>query len=96
MFTNAAFLQEWKDFILEARFLSRKVIILGDFNVHTNKVQHTDSIKVFVADAACGFEQLVVGSTHTDGHTLDMLFYKPEKVLCHNAMYMKCRCLITI
>ena len=53
---------------------SKSLIIVGDFNVHFEKNELRDTISLSDLMSSFGLSQLVVGPTHTHGHTLDLIF----------------------
>ena len=66
------------DFLMHINSFNSKVILLGDFNVHVD-ISHKPDVKHFLSSTqSSGFFQHVSGSTHKHGHTLDLLFSRPE------------------
>ena len=61
--------------ILERSIMkSDSLIVLGDFNVWADVENNTKTIKVSTIMNSFGLTQLVYGSTHTGGHTLDHVY----------------------
>ena len=69
----AAFLLEFREFI-ESTFIHKKnLVILGDFNLHVNKVFEPDIIQFNEILSTFGLSQLIDQPTHVSGNTLDLL-----------------------
>ena len=49
----------------------------GDFNVHFEKIESNEALKLQNVTTSFGLQQHVIGSTHRLGHTLDLIFCNP-------------------
>ena len=56
---------------------SHSFLLVGDFNVHFEKTNSPDAIKLENLLSSFGLTQHVSGSTHKKGHTIDLLFCNP-------------------
>ena len=75
---TSEFLSDFDDFLMHINSFNSKVILLGDFNVHVD-ISHKPDVKHFLSSTqSSGFFQHVFGPTHKHGHTLDLLFSRPE------------------
>jgi hypothetical protein len=72
------FLQEFDTFIDEISLMPNKLIILGDFNIHVNKPEKSDSSQFLNSILINGFHQHISEPTHIHGNTLDLLISRPE------------------
>jgi hypothetical protein len=69
----ANYLKEFDEFMSEVALMPRKVILLGDFNIHAD-MPHKSEVRRFLTSVeTTGFFQHVVGPTHRSGHTLDLV-----------------------
>ncbi len=75
------YLREFDELIEFVNSLNRKVLLAGDFNVHVDIPTKYDSSHVLTTLAGTGFVQHVVGPTHKDGHTLDLVISRETEHL---------------
>ena len=52
---------------------NERLVITGDFNVYVDNLTDQNAIKFLDILESCCLEQHVVGHTHVDGHTLDLI-----------------------
>ena len=71
-------LQELLDHLLT---LNGKHLVGGDFNIHVNE-NNSETRKLLQLFTSYNFVQNVVGSTHRDGNTLDLIFSSSNVTLC--------------
>ena len=72
-FTTSLFLSEFTMLLDNLSITSGELLILGDFNLHVDKPSDPDASQFFGLLYAFGLTQHVRGSTHTHGHTLDLV-----------------------
>ena len=70
-------------FLEELCVTSHKLLLLGDFNIHVDVPENSESKKFLEILSNTGMIQYVVGPTHKSGHTLDLLFSRQEDDLIH-------------
>ncbi len=51
---------------------------MGDFNLHVDSVSSIPAKKFLTMMESYGFHQYVTGPTHDKGHTLDLVFARPD------------------
>ena len=75
------FIDEITDLLTDTVPKYPNLIILGDFNISTEKVPNPDTVIFNDAMAALGLQQHVQGPTHKMGNTLDLIFSQLETQL---------------
>jgi len=74
----STFLREFEDFIGEISLFPRKIIVLGDFNIHVD-VPSKSEVKRFLTYLETNdFQQHVMHPTHVSGHILDLIMSRPS------------------
>ena len=68
------FLIDLDDIVNDHFSNSHSLIIVGDFNVHFEKVDLHDTVLLTDLMSSFGLSQLIIGPTHKHGHTLDLIF----------------------
>ena len=68
-----AFLTEFYGFIENTYINLKNLVILGDFNLHVNKVFEPEIVRFSEILTTFGFNQLIDKPTHMSGNTLDLL-----------------------
>ena len=51
-----------------------KLLVLGDFNVHADKITFSQALDLVSAMATLGLSQFFTGPTHQAGYTLDLIY----------------------
>ena len=72
------FLREFDSFVDHVNSLGTKSVITGDFNIHVDNPSKSDASHFLTTIDNVGFLQYVYGSTHKNGHTLDLIIARPE------------------
>ena len=72
-FHPSLFLEEFQDFLERIVMQTGKIIILGDFNLHVNKVFNPEIIHFNSILSSFGLSQLIDQPTHIAGNTLDLV-----------------------
>lgn len=67
------FLDDFTEFLASIIKLE-KVLFIGDFNIHIDKVSCNMAANLLAITDSFNFTQHVSGPTHTKGHTLDLVF----------------------
>ncbi|PIK34016.1 hypothetical protein BSL78_29160 [Apostichopus japonicus] len=70
---TADFLDEFASFLEVLVIAPGRLIILGDFNIHVDNASNGDALKFHDLLCSMNLVQLVRGSTHASGHTLDLV-----------------------
>lgn len=65
-----------------------EIILLGDFNIHIDNVYDANAQRFLDLLDAFGLQQHVTSSTHTHGHTLDLVITRPSLLLCNMNVYV--------
>ena len=71
------FVTELENLLEEHTKYSHSLILAGDFNVHFEKIESNEALKLQNVTTSFGLQQHVIGSTHRLGHTLDLIFCNP-------------------
>ncbi|XP_072017488.1 uncharacterized protein [Amphiura filiformis] len=78
-FKTSTFLDEFDTFIGGfVNTLNRKVVLVGDFNIHVNNPTKSDVTNFMTTLGISGFEQHITFPTHRSGNTLDLVISRPE------------------
>lgn len=56
-------------------------LLIGDFNHHAEILSDSDTNKLITSMDTLGLVQMVTGSTHSAGHTLDLLFSNSKDIV---------------
>ena len=70
--SQSTFQTEFED-LLEFTMNCRNLIILGDFNIHADRISDSFTANYLNLIHHFGLKQHVTGPTHTSGHTLDLI-----------------------
>ena len=70
---KSSFIDELGDLLETTSTLSGKLVLLGDFNVHLDKISEPEAIQLRSLLDSFGMEQHVDGPTHIRGHTLGLV-----------------------
>ena len=76
--SSSAFLLEFREFIESTYIQMKNLVILGDFNLHVNKVSEPDVICFNEMLSTFGLSQLIDHPTHVSGNTLDLLIINKD------------------
>ena len=85
--TNIVFITEFTEFLTEANSKDNNILILGDFNIHTNDLEDTDLCLLLDNISAFNLKQQVDIPMHNLGCTLDIIItenpqeYQVEKII---------------
>ena len=71
--STSIFFDEFSSLLESVSLSSVDVIITGDFNLHVDSLENSDGRKMLDLIYSFDFEQHVSESTHSHGHTLDLL-----------------------
>jgi hypothetical protein len=72
------FLAEIEAFVESLAVVLDKLIVMGDFNLHVDSSSSIPAKKFLTMMESYGFHQYVTGPTHDKGHTLDLVFARPD------------------
>ncbi len=72
-FLPATFLREFEDLMGEVALMPRKIIIVGDFNVHVDEPSEWEARRFLTCVETSGFYQHITTATHKKGHILDLV-----------------------
>ena len=70
------FLEEFSSLLESANLLNNHLLICGDFNIHVDNSQDSDAKAMLDLLESAGLHQEISESTHTHGHTLDLLIVR--------------------
>ena len=79
--TTQQFLSEFGNLLEQFSSCDSHLFIVGDFNLHIDNPQNTDTKKFTLAIDSCGLKQWVQSSTHIHGHILDLLITNSDSVV---------------
>ena len=82
--TVGLFLSEFQDFLQHHMIKSRNILSVGYFNFHYEDTLNADASRFRDNLSTHSLCQLVSGSTHMDGHTLDLVITKSTDNLVSN------------
>ena len=71
--TTAMFLEEISQFLQDCAISKGDLVVVGDFNIHLNKIDDPDTRRFNQLIESLGLIQTAVGPTHRDGNTLDVV-----------------------
>ena len=77
------FLVELESFLTAHSKYSQSILLAGDFNVHYDKTDSPEVVKLNNVLSAFGLAQHVTGPTHKLKHTLDLVYTNPFE--CHSS-----------
>ena len=69
----STFFSEFSDYLETVVLCKEHLLIAGDFNIHVDVPEDSDSIKLLDLLESFSLRQHVVGPTHILGHTLDLV-----------------------
>ena len=72
------FFDQFAGFLEHVDSLPGKTVLLGDFNIHFEKPENSNTQKLQNITKMFSFTQSVTEPTHCKGHMLDLIFYKLE------------------
>ena len=85
--TITMFMDEFTAWLLDQLTIESNILLLGDFNIQTNKIDTNADIKIFMDTIeALGLQQWVDFGTHHLGNTIDLVFTE----LASNIQIVKC------
>ena len=74
--SNAMFVDDLTELITKRVPNQQNAVILGDFNIHMDKLEDNGAITLNNTIEAIGLKQHISGPTHKVGNTLDLIFTK--------------------
>ena len=77
-FRQSTFLTEFENFIGEVALMPRKVVVVGDFNIHVDLPSKPEVRRLLTSFETNGFQQHVKDPTHSYGHILDLVISRPD------------------
>ena len=77
------FHNEFTDILVRYHLIKHEVIILGDFNFHVNKHDDKDAKEFIEILENFNLIQHIVGPTHREGNTLDLLITRKKSLVNH-------------
>ena len=75
--TNAKFIDEFTEYLVDSIMTYNNIVILGDFNLHINDQEDPDTNIFIDTTAALGLNQYVDFVTHNKGNILDLVMTEP-------------------
>ena len=68
-----SFFTEFSDYLENVVLCKEQLVVVGDFNIHVDVPNDSDSSKFLDLLESFSLQQHVVGPTHIHGHTLDLV-----------------------
>ncbi|XP_072033092.1 uncharacterized protein [Amphiura filiformis] len=81
---TSEFLDDFDNFIEFVNTMSSKIVLVGDFNIHVNEPFKSDVSHFLTTIDNAGFHQHVVGPTHINGNTIDLVISRLDEDLVMN------------
>ena len=81
---TGTFISDFDDFLSDIFVHYDRILICGDINIHLDNQQSSDTKKFIDVIESYGLNQLVEGSTHKAGHTLDVVISSHQVVSDNN------------
>ena len=69
----SSFFTEFSDYLKTVVLCKEQLVVVGDFNIHVDVPNNSDSTKFLDILESFSLQQHVVGPTHIHGHTLDLV-----------------------
>ena len=79
--TMSTFFHEFSTLLEEISILAHEILILGDFNIHTDVAQNPTTRRFNDITTTFNLVQYVSDSTYENGQTLDLLLSRPGDVI---------------
>ena len=79
--SNTTFLDEFEEYLESVVLCDEMLCIAGDFNIHMNKSQDCDQIRLSSILNSCGLINHVHVPTHKSGNTLDLIITRDNNEL---------------
>ena len=76
--THSMFFDQFPDFLEHCDSLHGKTLFVGDFNIHVDDVKDCYARRLLTMFEMFSFCQSVTGPTQKRGHTLDLVFHRPD------------------
>ena len=86
--TTAKFFNEFADLTEELTNCHRPLLITGDFNFHLDNNDNADAHNFLDFLESANMTQHVTGSTHSKGHTLDLIITRGDESLVHDVIIL--------
>ena len=78
---TTVFFREFSDYLESVLLSKRQILFTGDFNIHIDNPRDSDAIKFADLFKSFGVQQHVKGSTHKEGHTLDLIITRCSEIV---------------
>ena len=75
--TNAKFIDEFTEYLVESIMTYNNIVILGDFNLYINNQEDPDTGIFIDTITAFGLDQYINFATHNKGNILDLVMAEP-------------------
>ena len=82
------FQHEFEQLVSELGGRPGRLLLCGDFNVHMDDTSSPGVAQLVETLESHDLHQAVCGSTHTSGHTLDLVITKPHDLICSTPLVL--------
>ncbi len=89
--TERVFFEEFSEQLESWMLSSGSLLIMGDFNIHVEDPSDCHGKRLLNILASCGLSQHVIGPTHKDGGTLDLVITRDDDTLLHGVPHVDYR-----
>lgn len=76
--TIREFCEEFETLLTDITMFAGSIVIGGDFNIHVNKLDHTEVCQFIDVLESFGLHQHIKESTHNQGNTIDLVISRAE------------------
>ena len=87
-FTITKFFSEFAKLTEDLTNCHSPLLITGDFNFHLDNDDNADARNFLVFPESANMTQHVTGSTHSKGHTLDLIITRSDENLVHDVIIL--------
>ena len=81
IFPTTVFFREFSDYLESVLLCNEQILFTGDFNIHIDNPRDSDAIKFADLLESFAVQQHVKGSTHKEGHTLDLIITRCSEIV---------------
>jgi len=78
---TTVFFREFSDYLESVLLSKEQILFAGDFNIHVDNPRDSDAIKFADLLESFGLQQHAKGSTHKEGHTLDLIITRCSEIV---------------
>ena len=78
---TTVFFREFSDYLESVLLSKEQILFAGDFNIHVDNPRDSDAIKFADLLESFGLQQHMKGSTHKEGHTLDLIITRCSEIV---------------